>query len=224
MRKSEINRIQNIFHQSLPPDERPILSEEQLEKLKNVTDIALAVIGTASLISIALVAPNMLMAIDKIFLRRGRGRKFTRKERATKMARTFYYMKQRGLIRMKMTKKDVRVFLTSLGRKRLKKVDFGTVMVKKPGKWDGKWWGIAADIPTEDYKWAADLFRKKIKEMKFFSLQRTLWFYPDDPRNEIEFIAKYFGIGQFVTVMEVSRLDKSDEKAMIRFFKKEKIL
>lgn len=224
MKKTERAQIRDILYKALPPDERPILTEEQLEKLKNVTDIALTVIGTAGLISLALVAPNMVMAIDKLFLRRGRGQRFTRKEKAIRISRGFYYMKQKGLVRMRMTKNDIKIFLTSLGKKRFQKIDFDTLIVKKPVKWDGKWWQVAADIPTEDYKWAADLFRRKIKEMKFFSLQRTLWFYPHDPRKEIEFIAKYFGIGHFVTVMEVSRLDADDEKRMRKFFKKEKII
>lgn len=60
--------------------------------------------------------------------------------------------------------------------------------------------------------------------MGFFPLQRTLWFYPYDPRSEVEFIITYYGIERFVTVMEIYRLDKDDESKMLSHFKELKIL
>ncbi len=217
-------KIQKIIEDSLPPDEPPILTQEQLEKLKNITDIVLGIIGTVSIISLSLLAPNTLVAVDKLFLKRSPRRRFKREEKAVKIARAFSYMKEKNLIRMRISKNDIHIFLTNLGKKRLKKIDFESLSIKKPTKWDGKWWAIAADIPTKDYKWAADLFRRKLKEMKFYHLQRTLWFYPHDPRKEIEFIAKYYGIGHYLTAMEVSRFDLDDERKMKRFFKEEKVV
>ena len=64
----------------------------------------------------------------------------------------------------------------------------------------------------------------KLKDMGFYPLQRTLWFYPFDPRKELESVLRRYDIGRFVTVMEVNRLDKSDEKIMKKYFRSQKII
>ena len=121
-------------------------------------------------------------------------------------------------------RKDVKIFLTGAGRRRLKKFNIENPVIPKPAKWNKKWWLVAADIPTREYKLAADAFRDKLKEMRFCGLQRTLWIYPFDPRREIEVLASYYRIGHFVTVMEINRLDLDDESALKSFFKREKII
>lgn len=215
--------LQKIIKEAIPEIEAPLLTEEQIEKLKSAGAAALVIVGIAGTIMLSAVAPNVIGAIDKIFFKKEK-RKFSTKEKLRKVARTFYYLKDHGYIIMKPKGKDFKVFLTKLGKRRLAKLNFANLLVPKLGPWDGKWWQVAADIPTEDYKWAADLFRQKLLEMKFYPLQRTLWFYPYDPRKEIEFLLKHYGIGQFVTVMEISRLDYSDENAMKEFFQKEGII
>lgn len=211
--------LHRVIKTALPADLPPVLTDEQIGKLKTACGIALSVLGTGTML-LSVVAPN----IFEIFERHFSNRKLTSKKREEKLIQTFYYLKHHGLIVMKPTIEDFKIFLTKLGKKKLQKLHLETLSVSRPKKWNGKWWQVAADIPTEDYKWAADMFREKLKEMKFYSLQRTLWFYPFDPRQELEFLLKYFKIGQFVTVMEVSRLDLDDETTLRNFFRKEKIL
>ena len=193
-----------------------------MEKIKTVSGIALAIVGVAGIIALSAVAPNMFVAIDKLFLKKGV--RSSRKRKEIQIAQTFYYLKRSGLIRMRYASKDYKIFLTKFGAKRLKKLNFQTMTVERPDKWDGKWWQIAADIPTKEYRRGADLLRQKLKEMNFYPLQRTLWFYPYDPRQEIEFIVVHYEIERFVTVMEISRLDKDDERKMKVFFQKMMII
>ncbi len=216
-------QIKNIISRAIPEDRNPRFSPGQVEKLKTAGAIALTIVGMAGAVALSAITPNIFWAIDKIFFQKS-NRHYTKKEKTQKISRTFYYLKDHGYIRMKPTARDLIISLTKLGRKKFANVTFETLAVEKVRPWDGKWWGIVADIPTEDYKWAADLFRNKLKEMKFFHLQRTVWLYPYDPRREIEFIAQHFGIARFVTVMEINRLDKDDEKPMKKFFRAEGIL
>jgi len=213
-----------VIRTSLPKEPEPLLTAEQIEKLKTVGEITLGIVGIAGIIMLSAIAPNMLYAFDKLFSKKYPNRKFTRKEKLRKITRTFYYLKDHGYIRMRPDGQDFKIFLTRLGRRKLKKLNFDTLIIKEPKRWDGRWWQVAADIPTEDYKWAADLFREKLKELKFYPLQRTLWLHPYDPRKEIEFIIQHYGIANFVTVMEINRLDRDDEKIMTKYFKAEKIL
>lgn len=219
-------RIRHVVHRSVPQEIPPLLTEKQMEKLKTVGGIALALIGIAGVVALSTVSPGAFAAIGKLFFRKNRYRKWSPREKEQKVTRTFYYLKDRGYIRMKPTKSDIIIFLTRPGKKKLQKMNLENLDVARPAreKWDGKWWAAAADIPTEDYKWAADLFRQKLKDMKFLSLQRTLWLYPFDPRKEINYLIQYYGIAGFVMVMEINRLDRDDEAAAKKFFRKENIL
>jgi len=166
----------------------------------------------------------LFIAFDKLFLRKNPNQSMSKKQRDRKLAKTFYYMKRSGYVIMKPTRGDFKIFLTHLGRKRYQKLNFQTLQIQKPKKWDHRWWQVAADIPTKKYRRGADLLRQKLKDLGFYPLQRTLWFYPYDPRTEIEFIISQFGIERFVTVMEVSRLDLDDNERMKKFFIQEDIL
>lgn len=222
----EYQKIGSVIRSSTPSERerRPRLTPQQIEKLKTLSNIALAVIAGVGIIALSAIAPNIFVAVDKIFSEKYPNRKFSKREKDIKVSQTFYYMKRSGFIRMKPIGSDFKIFLTKLGKKRLGKLNFENMVIKRPSSWDGKWWQVAADIPTKRYRRGADLLREKLKELGFYPLQRTLWFYPYDPREEIEFIVKHYGIERFVTVMEVSRLDKEDEAKMKQFFKEERLL
>lgn len=218
------SKFRSIIRSQIPEEESPLLTEEQIEKLKTTGSVALAILGLAGTITLSAVAPNMFVALNKIFGKNYPNRKLNKKEKEERLMRAFYYLKKHNYIIMKPAARDFKIFLSKLGKRRLAEINFHTLTITKQKKWDGQWWQVAADIPTKKYKWAADALRQKLKDMNFFSLQRTLWFYPYDPRKEIEFIINRFHIGQFVTVMEVSRLDFDDERKMRNFFEEEKII
>lgn len=218
-------KIGAIIRKSLPLEKKPRFTEEQIERFKSASAVALALIGVAGVVLLSAVAPNIFIAIDKLFLKkRYPHHKFSKREKDRKLADIFYYMKRSGQIKMKLTGKDILVSLSKRGWRRLEKLNFEAIQIPRPKIWDGNWWQVAADIPTKKYKRGADLLRQKLKDMKFYPLQRTLWFHPFDPRKEIEYIANYYNIGQFVTVMEINRLDKQDEDLLKDFFQKEKII
>jgi hypothetical protein len=201
-----------------------ILSETEIKVFKSLASVALALIAGAGILTLAVVAPNLLGAIGKISTLRFKGKGLSKTQKAKKATQTIYYLKKSGLIRIKRTSKEIFLSLTEKGKKQLQKIDFDILRVRPQQKWDRKWWLVAADIPTKAHKVSADLFRKKLKEMHFWGLQRTLWLYPFDPTGEIQFIAEHFGIQKYVTVMEVNRLDRADEKFLKKHFKSAGIL
>lgn len=146
-------------------------------------------------------------------------KKLSYKERTKKVTRTFYYLKENGYIKFFREKGGYKIILTKKGRAKARELNFNTITIKRPTVWDKKFWQVAADIPTK-YRSGADVFRRKTKELNFFPLQRTLWFYPFDPRKEIELIAETCSISSFVTVMKIEKLDPSDEKIIREHFKK----
>ena len=215
--KPEINIRSEV--ERATQNQRPLieLSAEQKEQLKTAAGAALAIIAAAGVLTIAVVAPNLFQAIDKIY-RISKRKKLSFQQKQKKVEQTFYYLKRQGLIQIRPESKGLVARLTQKGKDKVKALNVNTLQVPKPKAWDGKWWLVAADIPTKDYRWAADLFRNKIKAMQFYPLQRTFWLYPYNPAQEIEFLTQHFGIARFVTVMEINRMDSDDEQKLKKFY------
>jgi hypothetical protein len=222
--KMKYQKIGSIVRNATGVPSKPWLSKSQIETLKNVSDVALAIIAVAGITTVALMAPNLVGAIGKMFVSGGRKQTLTLKEKQAKTVRAFYYLKANGYIKMNRKGDDCEVVLTEEGRRKLDRVGFANLKIERAQTWNGRWWQIAADIPTQPHRSAADSFRAKLKAMGFCPLQRTLWFYPFDPREEVERVARHYGIGQYVTAMEIYRMDVEDEKVLKQFFKEKGIL
>ncbi len=211
-------RINYLLKASLSKDRDFTLSQEQIEKLKTASHVALSLFAVVGVTTISLVAPNLLQLL-KPLLKNKRRQSVGDSRGQKEVSRTFYYLKRHGYIKFRQVAGDVEVSLTDAGKDRLRQMDFQHLCVRPKKRWDGKWWQIAADIPTLSHRAGADLLRKKLKRMGFFPLQRSLWFFPFDPRAEIEFICRHYGIEQFVTVMEINRMDEEDESKLKIYFK-----
>ncbi len=212
--------ISGAIHAAVPDRRLVKLSEDQTASLRRAGDIALAIIGTAGIIAIAAVAPNLLQIIPRLADDRNPRQKFSRKDKIKKIENTFYYLKRSGLVHFSPTSKELLLSLTDKGRQRFFQLELETLKISRPSHWDGRWWLVAADIPTRTHRAGADMLRKKLKRLGFYPFQRTLWLHPFDPRKEVEFLCRNYGIAEFVTLMEVSRLDKEDEGHLKAHFRK----
>lgn len=56
-----------------------------------------------------------------------------------------------------------------------------------------------------------DKLRRKVKDLSFYLLQRTIWTYPFNPRKEIAFITAYYDIDKFITILFTKYIDHQDE-------------
>ena len=88
------------------------------------------------------------------------------------------------------------IILTERGKLRALKYRFGDMKIKTDS-WDNKWRMVAFDIP-ERTKRGRDALRKKLKELGFYELQKSLWVFPYECRSEIDFIIEYFGLRRYV--------------------------
>ena len=221
MRKAGIKTLiakNNQIHSSILS-----LDAEAIRLLKNTSSVLLAVIASAGAIALSVAAPNTIAAIGAI-AKQVKGGKKKPIDPGKRLSEAVYYLKRSGKIKIKPAGGDFILSLTKLGMQKAKDFDLETLHVLKPKTWNKKWWLVAADIPTKQYRWAADLFRKKLREMSFFPLQKTLWLYPYNPTSQLQFLMQYYGIEHFGTVMEISLLDEEDEDKAKRFFKSRGIL
>ncbi len=201
------------------------LSGQQMKYLRTAGEVALGITLLAGTITLAALAPNIFSALDKIFGKKQYvSRKNTLKRREEQLAKSFYYLRRQGYIKLKQTGNLLFVSPTKKGLKRMQKIHFNTLQIPKPKKWKKTWWIVLADIPTKQFRIAANMFQKKLKQMKFYPLQRTVWIHPFDPRDEVEAVAMHYRLNPFVTTMEVSHIDQSDRETLENFFQKNEII
>jgi len=202
--------------QKAAPEPKLELTQSQIDRLKTTADVVLAIAGVAGLVLVSAVAPNALQVFKSIAKKTNQ--RGSSKERQKKLVRSFYYLKDKNYIRLEPNKKDIEIHFTDKGKRKLKELRLNLLQIKKPLYWDRKFWQVAADIPIQ-HRRGADALRAKLKEIGFYSLQRTLWFYPYDPRKEIDLLVREYSIGQFVTVMKIAKLEYADHKTLSDYFR-----
>lgn len=77
---------------------------------------------------------------------------------------------------------------------KLKALIYNFTQIRIPKhRWDQKWRLVAFDIP-EDYRRGRDALREKLRELGFIELQKSVFVFPYECKNEIEFLVEFFGI------------------------------
>ncbi len=175
-----------------------------------------AVLGIAS---IAVIAPNALKLVNQAKWVRRTYRSLASKKRdqKNKIVNTFYYLKRNGYVELIPNGNDYLMKITRKGQEKLSEINIRTLTIGHTNKWEGSWWVIIADIPTE-MRSQAHSFRKKIKELGLYTLQRSVWVYPFDPRDEISFIAGLNGLERYITSFKATELENEDEEKLKHFF------
>ncbi|MDP3740837.1 MAG: hypothetical protein Q8R08_00740, partial [bacterium] len=195
--------VGSILEEAVPKEEKSKfkLTERQIETAKTVSGVILAVLLGAGIIALTAVAPNIFVALDKIFGSTSGGNRWSKSPRnKTKVTKAIYYLKSQGNIKLTRKGDDFLVEITQKGRKKTRKFQFDGLELERQKKWDHRWWMVIADVPLK-YRRNADLFREKLKELGFYRLQKTVWFYPFDMRDEIDFVSAYYHLSNFVSSM-----------------------
>ena len=112
-----------------------------------------------------------------------------------KITNAFSYLRRRGFIEIRKEKHDIRIALTEEGEKRAGKYQIDDLEIKNPKKWDRKWRVVIFDIPHEE-RIKRNAFRRKLKELGFYSLQKSVWVHPYQCKEEIGLLREFFGSGK----------------------------
>lgn len=67
----------------------------------------------------------------------------------------------------------------------------------KETSWDGKWRVVIFDIP-EKIKQGRNALREKLKELGFYELQKSIFVFPYECKDEIYFIIEFFNLKKYV--------------------------
>jgi len=86
--------------------------------------------------------------------------------------------------------------LTEKGKMRALTYDFNKMEIAQK-VWDGKWRAVIFDVP-EKFRWGRDSLRKKLRELGFRELQKSVFVFPYDCKDEIDFIIEFYKMRKYV--------------------------
>ena len=99
--------------------------------------------------------------------------------------------------------------ITEKGKKKILRYDIEEMKINIPPKWDGFWRIVIFDVP-EKFKKARNALSKKIKDLGLFPLQKSVFVYPFDCRDEINFVSEFFGVGKFTQYIVAKEIDSEN--------------
>lgn len=117
--------------------------------------------------------------------------------------RQLYYSKY--VSRKENSDGSTTITLTEKGKLRALTFCFDDIKIKNK-IWDKKWRMVAFDIP-EKLKLARNALRGKLKRIGFRELQKSVWVFPCDCKNEIEFIVEFFNLKKYVRFGVLETID-----------------
>jgi len=112
-----------------------------------------------------------------------------------KLYTTFYRLQKEGCLEIKLIDNQFYISLTEKGRKKAGRFQIDSLKINKPKKWDKKWRIVMFDI-SQLKKIYRETFRGKLKDLGFYSLQKSIWVHPFNCRDEIELLKEFFGLSE----------------------------
>jgi len=106
---------------------------------------------------------------------------------------TFHNLKRQGLIDIKLQGPQIYISLTKEGKMKAGFLQINDLKINRPRHWDRKWRLAIFDI-AQLKKSYREAFRGKLKELGFYTLQKSIWVHPYDCETEIEILKRFFGL------------------------------
>ncbi len=158
--------------------------------------IILETVKVAGLISLALVAPNVVGAMEKIGLLPSPRQKDVVDRASQRLVRN-------GL----MEWRDSKLRLTQKGEKALRALTLQEFSWSRPRRWDKKWRVLIFDIP-ERRKGLRLKLRSTLRAIGFVRLQDSVWVYPYDCEDLVALLKADFHVGDDVLYMIVDSIER----------------
>lgn len=148
-------------------------------------------VGMGALVAASLVCPNLPLVL-KVFLKK-QGKRYLR-HKINKLERT-------GLIYFN----GEQIKLTKSGLNLRKTIQLSEISVVMPKKWDGLWRLVSYDV-SEERKKERDSFRQMLERVGFRKVQKSLWVYPFDCKEQVVIMADNLGLASQVIYMETEKM------------------
>ena len=167
--------------------------EQEVRKRERYGKIEKAILGiilAAGVLSVAVVAPNILKILPKARGRSGSSFKQGIEKATTRLVR-------KGLLTFERTDQRTRIRITQKGKQVLLRAGDKKIKLRKPKRWDKKWRVVIFDVP-EHRRVVRNKIRVALENIGFLKLQHSVWVYPYDCEDFIVLLKADFKIGKDV--------------------------
>jgi len=100
----------------------------------------------------------------------------------------------------------VSVHLAEEGKRRVLRYNLDSMKIKKPAQWDQMWRVVVFDIPEEKLQ-GRKAFAGMLKRLGFHPLQKSVFIYPYECKNEVDFVVEIFELRPYVRFLLVKSTD-----------------
>ena len=97
------------------------------------------------------------------------------------------------------------LLLTEKGKMKALTYHFQKMKIERKN-WDGKWRVVIFDIP-ERIRERRDALREKLKHLGFYELQKSVFVFPHECRDEIEFVIEVFNLRKYARFGVLESID-----------------
>jgi DNA-binding transcriptional regulator PaaX len=171
------------------------VDEKQKEVAKNIL-LAIGIVGILSTVVIAPGLSKILPILSKVDPYR--------------INQEIKRLQKRGLVEIIKRKNGITdLKITDGGKKKLAQYKIDNLKLEKSQKWDKKWRIVIFDIPIQK-NISRNLLRKKIKNLGFYKLQKSVFVTPYECLAVVSFLRDYFGVNGEVEYIEAEKLESQD--------------
>ncbi len=141
-------------------------------------------------IAVCFVAPNFAQVAGMFKTKNSQDR--------WRLRRTLANLTKEKLVEISYDKKGNEIIkITGEGKKRILKYKYEDLKIPVPKKWDKTWRLVMFDIP-EVHKKARNALTFKLQDLGFYPIQKSVFIFPFECRDEIDFICEHFKVREFV--------------------------
>lgn len=176
-------------------------------------------LGMGVLLASSIVAPGALFVVKEIVKAkdesdRRKAQKEWRKFNVSYLKRNLKRLAEQKIVEVVEENGEEVIKLTSKGKTKFLRFQMEDLSLRMP-RWDGKWRIVLYDI-SKFRKHQQEQFRRLIKDMNFFPLQKSVYLTPYPCSEQIAYLREYFGIGDEVILIRADNLE--DEEVYKEYF------
>jgi len=167
-------------------------------------------LGMGFLLTAGIVIPRALFVAKEIIKAkdesdRRRAEKEWRKFNLPHLRRNLKRLRDQKVVEFIKKNGEEIIKLTTKGQTKFLKFQLKELSLRTP-KWDGKWRIVLYDI-SKFRKNQQEQFRRLIREMNFFPLQKSVYLTPYPCSEQIAYLREYFGISDEVMIIRADNLE-----------------
>lgn len=172
----KINKIDRI------DNEKRWKARKRKELAKNL----LRTIATVGVVIAASTSPYFLLN-----LLRATSHENVDKKKERVLTRTLSYLRQKEFITIQEENGKITMVLSDKGKRKVQEYNFDEMALPRKRRWNGQWHIVIFDIAHKK-KGAREALREKFRDLGMVMLQKSVWVWPYECRNEMRLIQEMF--------------------------------